>query len=97
MLVNNPGRIETFNGNYGLNRGIAAALLCLAAVVGTMSPNRWLLALGFVLVAVIYVYRMQRFGIHFAKEVYLGFLNFSGPAQKRKESAEGTSGGRGIE
>lgn len=74
-LTNNPGRVEAFNGMYGLNRGIAAALVCLAAVVLVTSPTRWIVLVALVVAAGVYIFRMDRFGVHFAREVYLGFLN----------------------
>lgn len=69
------GRIETFNGNYGLSRGLAAAMLLLAGLVAVRQLedwHRWSFAL--VVVGALYVSRMCRFGLHFAREVYLRFL-----------------------
>lgn len=68
-------RIETFNGNYGLNRGLASALLCAAAISEAFEPTRWHLWAVLVAVSLIYLYRMNRFGVHFAKEVFFVFLN----------------------
>ena len=75
VLSNNPGRIETFNGNYGLNRGLAAALGCIAIALAFMQPPHvgTLITVSLVLM-VIYLYRMYRFGVHFAREVYFSFL-----------------------
>jgi hypothetical protein len=76
VLACNPGRVETFNGNYGLNRGMAASLLCVSAAIGIAQPPRagWL-ALGAGFLALVFLYRAYRFGVHFAKEVYYCFLN----------------------
>lgn len=76
VLASNPGRLATFNGNYGLNRGLAAALLCVVVLVLWLQPaNRGVLAIGAATLSVIFAYRAYRFGVHFAKELYLNFLN----------------------
>ena len=76
VLTTNPGRIETFNGNYGLNRGLSAALLAVTILVIIARPNHWIaLAIGTAVLAGIYLIRMHRFGVHFAKEVLFCFLN----------------------
>jgi hypothetical protein len=67
-----PQRVDTFNGNYGLNRGLAAATLALALVCATQ--KLWLIALGFLVVAIVYGYRAYRFAVYYARELYLQFL-----------------------
>jgi hypothetical protein len=68
-------RIETFNGNYGLNRGLATAFLLLFSVSVVVDLYAWKAHLAMLALAGIYLYRMNRFGIHFAKEVFFVFLN----------------------
>lgn len=72
-----PGRkrIDTFNGNYGLNRGIAASLgLLIALCVGyygfSMLQLELWLAVGFA----VGVYRMHRFGRTYARELFVQFM-----------------------
>jgi len=74
-LATNSGRIEVFNGNYGLNRGLAAALFSLAALNQVVKPQHYIFSLSLAAAGLIYGYRMNRFAIHFAREVYLIFLN----------------------
>ncbi|MCG3126043.1 MAG: hypothetical protein CHACPFDD_00871 [Phycisphaerae bacterium] len=69
------GRIESFNGNYGLCRGIAAAFvvvftLSLFQDIGQHWPERiaLLVALGLALA------RMHRFGVHYARELFVQCL-----------------------
>jgi hypothetical protein len=67
-----PDRIDTFNGNYGLNRGLASS--CLVLVVVALAHTDWLIATGLFVAACIYGYRAYRFGVHYARELYLQFL-----------------------
>jgi hypothetical protein len=74
-------RITTFNGIYGLSRGIAVVMLFFAAglpLLGLLYPPghipHWpFWSLGLVVVATIFIYRMRGFGEHFAREVYRVF------------------------
>jgi hypothetical protein len=65
-------RIDTFNGNYGLNRGLASA--CLVLVVVALAHAHWMIAVGLLVATVIYSYRAYRFGVHYARELFLQFL-----------------------
>jgi hypothetical protein len=67
-----PDRIDTFNGNYGLNRGLASS--CLVLTVVALAHADWLIAAGLIAGAAIYIYRAYRFGVHYARELYLQFL-----------------------
>jgi hypothetical protein len=67
-------RIKTYNGNYGLNRGLCAAMFTLALVTILIEPKRWLISLTLALFGAIYLYRMHRFGVHYARELYNQFL-----------------------
>lgn len=68
-------RIETFNGNYGLNRGLASALISAAAIIAIIDPMSWKICLVLMAISLVYLYRMNRFGVHFAREVFFAFLN----------------------
>jgi hypothetical protein len=67
-----PERIDTFNGIYGMNRGLASS--CLVLVVFALAHADWLIAAGLFGAACIYGYRAYRFGVHYARELYLQFL-----------------------
>jgi hypothetical protein len=67
-----PDRIDTFNGNYGLNRGLAAASFALACIAVFLA--HWSVAFGLFVLAAVYSYRAYRFGVHYARELYLQFL-----------------------
>lgn len=69
-----PGRIETFNGAYGLNRGLAAAMAAATAGWAIVHPHQWKITLLLICLFAAYLYRMRRFGVYFAREVYMRFL-----------------------
>ena len=68
------GRGDTFNGNYGLNRGLCSASLALSLAIIIQAPAQWLVSLGLVGASFVYLYRMHRFGVHYAREIYNQFL-----------------------
>jgi hypothetical protein len=68
-------RIDTFSGNYGLNRGLCSSTLVLAAV--TASQRHWWLALGLFAVSLVYGSRAYRFGVYYGRELYVQFLVLS--------------------
>lgn len=68
------GRVDVFNGNYGLMRGLSAGLfLCLAVL--PFSPTRSMGMAGVLgACAVVALARMRRFGIHYGRELFTEFL-----------------------
>jgi hypothetical protein len=72
-------RVDTFNGNYGMLRGLATALLIgIVALPG--SPLRsWPLALGLAGALVLAAVRMRRFAMHYARELFVQFLVLPAP------------------
>jgi hypothetical protein len=79
MSHGKSAKIDSFNGNYGLNRGLAAALLALVLLSLAFSETDWRVTLGLLPIAVIYMYRMYRFSVSYASELYAQFLML--PAQ----------------
>jgi hypothetical protein len=77
-------RIDTFNGNYGLNRGLAAASFALACIAA--SQTKWSIALGLLVLTAVYDYRAYRFGVHYARELYLQFLVLNETDSKKAPS-----------
>lgn len=71
-------RIEVFNRNYGLMRGVASAFAVASFLIAFIldSPVEYILysVLGLALATA----RMYRFGVHYAREVYVSFLALNG-------------------
>src|SRR6516164_7294742 len=67
-----PDRIDTFNGNYGLNRVLAAATFALAIV--SLAEGEKGMAAALVAAAIVYGYRAYRIARYYAREVYVQFL-----------------------
>ena len=67
-----PQRIDTFNGNYGLNRGLCASTLLLA--LASFVEGQGLIGAALLIGAAIYGYRAYRFGVYYGRELYLQFL-----------------------
>ena len=68
-------RAHTFNGNYGMFRGIvAAAIVAIAAFLIARGWEAWPLCVAFAAVALLATLRMHRFAKHYAREVLVQFL-----------------------
>lgn len=70
-------RVDTFNGNYGLNRGLAAGLLAVLAFLPTQTTMDWRLVVCVLVGAGLALYRMHRFSRHYARELFVQFLQLS--------------------
>ena len=84
-------RVDIFNGNYGMFRGLTAALLVVLAAVlmhfGRGAFSSCVLLVGFAALALM---RMHRFGIHYARELFVQFVSTT-PEQlegKKKEAKD---------
>lgn len=67
-------RIDVFNGNYGLNRGIGAGLVVVLVIALINWPVDWTFAGGVTAALSLAIYRMHRFARHYAREVFVQFL-----------------------
>ncbi len=69
-------RIDIFNANYGMFRGIAASLVVvIIAAAFEVGKRIFPLSLGLVIAAGLALFRMHRFGVHYARELFVQFLN----------------------
>jgi len=83
--ANKSQRIDTFNGNYGMFRGIGSAfLLCSVLSLFTL-PQGWKVLVVFLACAALSFYRMHRFGVHYARELFVQFLQIGSVSQKEEK------------
>jgi len=74
-LIHSKGsseRIEIFNSYYGLNRGIFASFFLLSIL--TLIFSGYEKAILLLVLAMIALYRMNRFASHYARELFIQFL-----------------------
>ncbi len=69
------GRADTFNQIYGLTRGVSASFFALAIVVLAVDVNDWKTALILTILGMVALTRMHRFGKHYAREVFVQYLD----------------------
>ena len=67
-------RIDVFSGNYGLSRGLTAALLVLLIVLATGNVAGVQIIVIAIALAAMAMYRMHRFGVAYARELFVQFL-----------------------
>jgi hypothetical protein len=71
-------RVNTFLGHYGLSRGIAAAGIVLCGMAAVFSGlGAWRTILVLFAGTAIAVFRMHRFGKHYARELFVQYLDLS--------------------
>lgn len=71
-------RIDIFNSNYGLCRGMTAGMLLLAIMsVIKLGLDQWVISLLLLALAIILFFRMKRFGKHYARELFVQFIQLS--------------------
>lgn len=79
-------RIDVFNGNYGLNRGIAAGLLVVVVATLLQTPINWLAVTGAGVAAALATYRMHRFARHYARELFVQFLQLPAKESNKEKN-----------
>jgi hypothetical protein len=86
--VNKAGsaaRVDIFNANYGLCRGMASAFLVLLASsiylsrLGGLRRDAFLIALF-----AVALYRMHRFAVYYARELFVQFIQLRPVAEKER-------------
>jgi hypothetical protein len=67
------GRVDIFNGNYGLMRGLAAALVVTFILAIVAAKSMTILCVVAVLL-LLALHRMHRYGCHYATELFVQYL-----------------------
>jgi hypothetical protein len=67
-------RLDAFTADYGLNRGLAAGLVCVAIAVAVLEPQRWQILAVAMVASMLAIYRMHRRGRQYATELFVQFL-----------------------
>lgn len=75
-------RAYIFNGNYGLMRGVSAAIIIILATLLIRDPEIWKVGILLLVGLILAIFRMHRFGCYYAREVITSFLNISQEKQK---------------
>jgi len=75
-------RVDIFNGNYGLLRGLAAAFLALIIVALAFGKELYVV-FALVLLLLLAVQRMHRFAVHYATELFVQYLLLSNEPSKQ--------------
>jgi hypothetical protein len=68
-------RVDSFNRTGGLLRGISAGCSVFAALIVWSHRDRWELIVLVLIAFGIAIYRMDRFGRHYARELFVQYLN----------------------
>lgn len=80
-------RIQTLNGNYGLNRGLVAALVVVFVMALIATPADWAVLGGLGVAIGLALARMHRFGKHQARELFVQFLQLPAREQPSEKKA----------
>lgn len=86
------GRIDTFNGNYGLHRGLACGTLVGLVLIVFQGFLTWWIVAVLLAAFVLSVARMHRFGQHYARELFVQFLDLPIRSGEKPEDARNASG-----
>jgi hypothetical protein len=78
-------RIDTFNGLYGLNRGLFISTSLLAIPIFESDLSVWALILV-ICSALLFLVRMDRFAKHYAKEVFVQFLGLRNTSESTQQA-----------
>jgi len=71
-------RVDIFNGNYGLCRGLAGSFLVILILDLAFSGLlHWKIDILVLFAFVLSIYRMHRFAKHYVRELFIQFLQFS--------------------
>jgi hypothetical protein len=86
------GRVDIFTGAYDLTRGIPASIVILTVAAFSKwqghPPTGGFLYVFFLIVVGLAIYRMHRFGVHYARELFVQFITIDPDAKHKPEIAD---------
>lgn len=82
------GRIDVFNAQYGMMRGLAAASLALSLLAYLAPDHQREVVAIFAVAGLLSLYRMDRFARHYARELFAQFASL--PKPKQPQGAHGS-------
>jgi len=83
--ANRASRVDIFNGNYGLCRGITAGFTVLLVAFAIINLQSWKTELILGILIALSVFRMHRFGVHYGREVFVQYLQAQDASEPRKQ------------
>jgi hypothetical protein len=82
-------RIDVFNARYGLFRGLVAGLCVIwVAAIQQHFCQTPPVYLGYIITIGLALFRMQRFGFHYARELFVQFLNIDPGKESASEKTQ---------
>lgn len=67
-------RLDVFNGNYGLCRGLTSGFFLLFLWSCVSAWNEWRIKILLIILIGLALFRMHRFGVRYARELFIQFL-----------------------
>jgi hypothetical protein len=75
-------RVQLFNAQFGMNRGVAVAfLIILAMTIMNFGTRQWKIELLLAVCSAVSIYRMHTFSLHYAQRLFRTFLTAPEKAQ----------------
>jgi hypothetical protein len=81
LAAGKAARIDTFSGNYGLMRGLAAAFV-LIFVLAILAGKGAVVLGALVVLFLLALHRMHRYSQHYATELFIQFLALRGKKEQ---------------
>lgn len=76
-------RVDTFNGNYGLLRGLAAAFATLIVIALVLGKSIYIVS-ALLILLLLAIQRMHRFAVHYATEIFTQYLLISAASSRSR-------------
>lgn len=79
-------RIDIFNANYNLFRGVSSSFVSLSIIALVFVDNhRIIIFFILIITAILSLLRMHIFGIHYGRELFIQFISIDAPSPTRRK------------